>query len=371
MIGLLKASLTCSILLFLAVATSAVAQDTLSREDYTYSIGGSISKGFIIRHDKSIGHLAQSHPTGFSVFLKKHTFGKRDWEKVFHYPDIGLVFDYFDYHNPMLGQTFSTLGFLDYYLSRKQSSALTLQLGMGLCYATNPYNPETNNKNIAIGSSFTYALRAQLAYQRQILSLLDVMLAIRLSHYSNGAFKMPNKGINVPTIDLGLSYRLGKQQPVYQHFSKTPTYQEDIKFNFVLASGIKEIDPIGGDKFPFFTFSFFASKQVSLSNSFNLGFDGFYSLATKEERAIDRNLEGKNPDFKRIGLVGGHELILGKLSLLTQLGIYLYRPYKTDKAIYQRYGLKYDFGKHFFGIVSLKSHYGKADAVEWGIGITL
>src|SRR5690606_2333792 len=130
------------------------------------------------------------------------------------------------------------------------------------------------------------------------------------------------------------------------------------------ASGIKEIDPIGGKKYSFLTFSLLASRQTSLTNSFALGVDLFYSFATKEEIEIDRELNGEKPDFKRIGLVAGHELHLGRVSFITQLGAYIYRPYKSDKPVYQRYGFKYIFHDRLFGGVFLKTHYGKADAVE-------
>src|SRR5690606_7716317 len=80
--------------------------------NYTYSVGGSISKGFIVAHDPKMRHLALSHPEGFSIWVKKHTYGDRDWEKALKYPDIGLVLDYFDYKSDILGHSIATTGFL-------------------------------------------------------------------------------------------------------------------------------------------------------------------------------------------------------------------------------------------------------------------
>ncbi len=310
--------------------------------NYTYSVGGSISKGFIVAHDPKMRHLALSHPEGFSIWVKKHTYGDRDWEKALKYPDIGLVLDYFDYKSDILGHS----------------------------YSFSPYDKQDNNKNIAIGSPITYSLRAQLSYNQQIIERLKLMLALRLTHYSNGASALPNKGINIPTVDLGVSYSLNKLRPDYHIFSTMPKIDEDLKFNVFIGTGLKEVT-IDGKKFPFITVSFNSSKQVSLLNSFNLGVDYFHSWATKEEIAIDRDLESRDLDFKRVGLAGGHELLIGKLSFLTQLGVYIYRPYKSDKPIYQRYGLKYKLSEKLYGGVFLKSHYGKAEAVEWGIGIKL
>lgn len=367
---LFRTFLIFSIILPLTFSPS-VAQVIKSHNNYTYSIGGNIGKGFIIKHDNRMGHLAQSHPDGFSLFVKKHTFGHKDWEKALNYPDIGITFDYFDFNNPLLGKAFAATSFLDYYIIRKPYSSVNFQFGVGLSYTTNPYNPTTNNKNIALGSAFAYALRAQLSYNQRILEQLQLILALRISHYSNGAFKMPNKGVNVPTADIGLSYTLNKGNIDYQHFTTHPTVDKSIKYNIFFATGLKEIDRIKNKKFPFLTFSIYASKQTSLVSSFNLGVDGFYSMATKEEIRTDRELEEKEQDFKRIGIAGGHELHAGKLSLLTQIGVYVYRPYKADQPIYQRYGLKYTFSDQIFGGIFLKTHYGKAEAVEWGVGIKI
>ncbi len=349
----------------------ASAQDVLSDRKYSYKAGGYTSRGFIIMHDEQMGHLSQSHTDGFSLFVKKQTYGNRYWEQLFRYPDLAVVFNYVDYNNPILGETFSALGTIDCYIVRNPGNALTFQFGFGVGYNTHPYDGETNNKNIALGSRITYAALARINHTLQLLPGLDLETGIKLSHFSNGAFKMPNKGINVVTADIGLSYDFNKPKLVYQKAPELPAVDRRMRYDVVLASGIKEIDPVGGRKYSFLTLSLLASKQTSQTNQFALGVDFFYSLATKEEIKIDRDLNGAVPDFKRVGIVGGHELLMGRLSFIAQVGAYVYRPYKSDKPIYQRYGFKYGFAERVSGGVFLKTHYGKADAVEWAIGFKI
>ena len=358
------------IFLLLVAIGNTHGQTITPTNNYTYSIGGNISKGFITAHDTKMRHLAVSHPEGFSLWVKKHTYGYSDWEKALKYPNIGIVFDYFDYKSDILGHSIASTAFFDYYLTRAPKSSFNFQFGVGLSYSFSPYDKKNNNKNIAVGSPITYSLRAQLSYNREIVERLKLMVALRLSHYSNGAFSLPNKGINIPTADLGVFYALNKIKPDYQIFSTIPKIDDDLKFNIFIGTGLKEVT-IDGKKFPLITASFYTSMQTSLFNSFNLGVDYFHSWATKEEIAIDRDLESRDLDFRRVGLVGGHELLIGRLSFLTQLGVYVYRPYKSDKPIYQRYGLKYEVSEKLFCGVFLKSHYGKAEAVEWGVGIKI
>jgi hypothetical protein len=76
-------------------------------------------------------------------------------------------------------------------------------------------------------------------------------------------------------------------------------------------------------------------------------------------------------DFKRAGMFLGYELYISKLSVLAQLGYYVYYPFDFEGQVYNRIGLKYYFGKKLFGAVTLKSHGAKAEAVEFGLGIRL
>ncbi len=38
-------------------------------------------------------------------------------------------------------------------------------------------------------------------------------MGLGFMHFSNGATKTPNYGINIPTANMGIAYRLGKPTP--------------------------------------------------------------------------------------------------------------------------------------------------------------
>jgi 4-amino-4-deoxy-L-arabinose transferase-like glycosyltransferase len=78
-----------------------------------------------------------------------------------------------------------------------------------------------------------------------------------------------------------------------------------------------------------------------------------------------------NVDYKRIGLFVGHELFINKLSIETQIGYYVYKPFNYEIDIYQRVGAKYYIYKNIFTGVSLKTHGGRAEAIEATLGIRL
>jgi len=83
---------------------------------------------------------------------------------------------------------------------------------------------------------------------------------------------------------------------------------------------------------------------------------------------MDVNLDD---DYKRVGVFLGHELFINRMSVITQLGYYVYYPFDFEGKVYNRVGLKRYFGEKVFGAITLKSHGAVAEAVEFGIGIRL
>jgi hypothetical protein len=73
-------------------------------------------------------------------------------------------------------------------------------------------------------------------------------------------------------------------------------------------------------------------------------------------------------DHKRAGVFIGHELHLGKTSVLTQLGYYFYQPIPFESKFYNRMGLQRKLTDEVFVSVSLKSHGAKAEGVSLGVG---
>ncbi|UOQ73864.1 hypothetical protein [Hymenobacter cellulosilyticus] len=75
--------------------------------------------------------------------------------------------------------------------------------------------------------------------------------------------------------------------------------------------------------------------------------------------------------MKKAGVFFGHELLFGRLAVVSHLGFYVYNPYKSNKFYYERIGLKYQFTRQLWGAADLKVHRGSADVVELKLGVKL
>ena len=254
---------------------------------------------------------------------------------------------------------------------------LQFRVGQGIAYNTNPYDRETNFRNSAYGSTFLSSTMAMLNYHKEnLVGGLGAKAGISLIHYSNANFKAPNTSTNTFAFNFGVVYDLNQNEnPEYKSHEKQKIV-EPIRFNAVLRSGLNEGDVVGSGQFGFLILSAYADKRLGGKSAIQGGTDVFFSYFLKElirfqSNSFPENNVDPDTDFKRVGLFLGHELFVNKLSLITQLGYYVYYPFDFEGRVYNRIGLKRYFSKKVFGSITLKSHAAAAEAVEFGIGVRL
>jgi hypothetical protein len=91
------------------------------------------------------------------------------------------------------------------------------------------------------------------------------------------------------------------------------------------------------------------------------------SLPEKLKRAWDLDSTTPYAAF-RCGPYGSAGMRMGPWSAHLQVGLYLYNRVKSDGDVFNRLSLRHQRPKGVFYCINLKSHYGKADYIEWGIG---
>ncbi len=239
---------------------------------------------------------------------------------------------------------------------------------------TRPFDIDTNPRNNAYGTRLTSFTYLGLNYRRENLWRgLGVHAGATIIHYSNANVRAPNNSTNTFFLNVGINYMLNAdEQPDYQNWGKRP-YKEPIHFNLMGRLGWNESDFRGSRQFPFYHFSFYADKRINIKSSLHAGTELFISEFLKEYRDFlansfpEEGLDG-NENYQRVGLFVGHELHLGRTSLLTQIGYYVYWPIPFENRIYNRIGLQRRITDQLFASVSVLSHGAKAEGVSLGLG---
>lgn len=332
--------------------------------------------GSILPHSEKIRHLITDHPEGLFVAVNQKTFGEKEWESRFNYPDYGISFQYQNNKNRSLGDMYGLFLHYNFYFLKRN---FMLRIGQGVAYNTHPYDKEENYRNVAYSTHFMPATYFMLNYKKEnIFNGFGLQAGAFLIHHSNGTMKSPNTSTNTAGVNLGVHYTFDSEK-VHEYIpgvNRDSAFSEPVKFNLAFRSGVQESRVIGTGQYPFYFISAYADKRITRSSAFQAGVDLFispmyeneikYMSVAFPELEIDPDL---NPI--RIGLFAGYELFINKLSFEGQLGVYLLDEYQANTALYQRLGLKYYFYKNLFAGTSLKTHFSKAEAMEFSLGIRL
>jgi len=347
------------------------ASERFSPGDSTkYIVETKVHYGFVITHHKNMAHLTTGHFPAFELNIGKQTHGENDWNALYKYPVIGVSLWYADLANPeILGSAFAAYPSLNFHLAQSNSVALNYRFGIGLGYLTKKFDRLDNYKNIAIGSHLNVAINMLYELKWKVSHHCFLSGSIGITHFSNGAFKAPNLGINISTVSLGAAYIFKDNSVIIRpkeiSFDKDKKKLEIVTF---LSGGMKEIYPAYGDKYGAFSLSTSFQKPLSLKRKICAGIDLFWVFSNI------RSLKRKGIEVEhsweviRPGIFIGHELEFGKLSFGTQVGYYLYAKDKSDGNIYCRFPLRYQISNKLFANLALKTHFAKADFIEWGIG---
>ncbi len=334
-------------------------------------LGAYAQGAFILAHNQGIRHLVDSHPTGLELNAQRQTTGAAPWHGWYKFPKIGLALVYYDFHNPVLGRVFAASPYISKTFARGPKHDFSFRLGAGLAYLTNPYDPQTNHKNTIASAALNATLQARFEYDHALSEHLGLLVGLGLNHYSNGATSKPNFGANLPTLLLGLNYYQQRPAPHANDYAPAPA---DVGHNFgYVATSLGYKQRSDGDRRKYLVNSLTVAvgRRVNRKSNLLLGAEGFYDRSLQATLADTLRSGTSGPSVGKAGVFAGHELLFGRLAFVTHLGFYVYDPYKSSTAYYERLGLDYHFTDHLFGAIDLKLHRAVADVIEFKVGAKL
>lgn len=356
---------------FILFSVGLLAQN---KEAKLYTVDANYFYGSILPHNNNILHLIKGHPEGMILSFNRKTFGTKKWESWYNYPDYGLSFQHQNNKNKVLGDLYGLYVHFNFYFFKR---SLQLRVGQGIAYNTNPYDRETNYRNLAYGARYMPSTYFLLNYHRpDIWKGFGVQTGVNFVHHSNANLRSPNTSTNTMAFNFGVNYTSNAEKlPQYQ-FHEKEKFSEPIRYNFVFRSGVNESDIINSGQYPFYVASIYADKRINQKSAFQLGGDVFWMKYMKEyiyyqHVAYPEMNYSETTDYRRIGIFVGHELFINKLAIDTQIGCYVYDPAKKFGVVYQRLGAKYYITKNVSAGLSLKTHMASAEALEFGLGLRL
>ena len=223
-----RVHIVLSILALFLFRSAVKAQDYrwLSNNNLMVEVRGHY--GFFYHHHFEMEKF-NAHFPAFEASLYQRSFGKKEWQILYNYPYIGGTF----YHSNLggfdeLGSVYALYPFISYPILHGETAQFSFKFGAGLAYLTNCFEHLENPYNFSIGSYFNAAVNLSFEYRQEITSRLMSVASIGLTHFSNGATKSPNYGLNTFSGAWGLAYHL-RAPRADAIFAKRPEYY---KFEF-------------------------------------------------------------------------------------------------------------------------------------------
>ena len=348
-----------SILLF-----SLLLFDVSGQKNYDVWIEGRGKIGFLAAHRSIMGHLPREHAYAAEISYMLQSKGKKLWQQAYRNPLIGITAYVGTVGNrEVLGNYLGLYAFSRFPFVKRERYTLSGKVGCGLGYGTKHYDAESNILNVAIGTPVNAMIVLALE-NRFIFGNHSISAAIDMTHFSNGAFKVPNLGLNLPHLSLGYAHQVKKST-----FKSDSVYTHKKYWEFG-ATGIlslKEVFPTEGRKYPVFGLSLQGRRFFRPKTGMEISFDIISKQAIKEYHA---DVEKTQAEMIQLGIFAGYLLPLDKFHMIIGMGYYVRDKYQPEDAFYHRTGMRYVFDNGLNINLVLKSHWARADYVEYGIGYT-
>ncbi|MEN8225548.1 MAG: acyloxyacyl hydrolase [Bacteroidota bacterium] len=334
--------------------------------------------GFLIPHRQEM-EIFNAHFPSFEISISRKTDGRQRWEYRYAYPIIGVAYWYSNLGtSPHLGDAHALFPYINFPISPNKLTRLYFRGGVGLGYLTKHFDRLENYKNIAIGSRLNAAVSMSIELRTKIMNRIYFTGSIGLTHFSNGSMKTPNFGINIPTVNAGVVYKLSKENP-YKRSKLQPElypYEFDGKkffqIQFGTGLGYKNMEAEAGGKYGVFALYANVLKQVSFKSRIGVGFDLSYDGTDKHliETGTGETPEGFLPVVKTGGNLAW-EMMMSRVSLVLNVGGYFSGAYKREGGIYEKISIWYYINPKLFTSITLKAHYARADYITLGMGYNI
>jgi len=335
-------------LLIFSVQT-ALSQHLNNRNEWA----GGFGFGGILAQNSLVRHLAQSHPFQLNLeFLQSRQFENHNLPNRH-----GIALHYLDYRSDRLGRSLAALVFTETAISR----FISFRIGSGIAWNSRPFQVPVNPANNMLGSAFSGAMQGRIMLNRDVKNL-RLKLGIGLTHFSNGAFSLPNMGINNFYLYSSIGWMRASSRPAGpENFSQ----QQGWIFGISGSASLTERYPLTGKKYPVWQLQLRAGYRNQKKSTFTAGLDLMYNSALASRI---REFPEDGSSVFMTGIPIGHcWQVLPYWSILTEAGFYLVRNNRLYPAIYQRYGFRHHFKNGLAAGLLLKTHAARAECMEFNL----
>lgn len=351
-------NILCAIVLFLSFVGHSQEQAWLDLR---------AKGGFLLAHRSIMGHLATEHAFAGELSYIKRGGGERAWHEAYNRPTYGFTGFFGSTGNrKLMGHYLGAYSFMSIPIVRFKSYTFSGKFGCGIGYGTKVYDADDSIQILSMAVSTHFNAMVVMGVESRFeFGNHSASIGLDMTHFSNGATKVPNLGLNLPYVSLGYGYKL-KEKPVdslFAHKMFEPSWQ----FGAVGIFSVKEVFPTNGKKYPVYGFNVMARRFFKRNVGMELSFDFISKQAILGYQTYVPKTQG---EIIQLGIFAGYLMPLDRLHVVVGMGYYIKDKFQPEDFMYHRVGMRYVFDNGININLVLKSHWARADYVEYGIGYT-
>ena len=292
---------------------------------------------------------------------------------MLNYPAWGLATGYTYFGNKnILGEEYFIVPKVEFRLVGNKDLQLWLKAGVGIAWLTKHYDALENSTNNVIASSINNSSSLGLKINIKANSKLSFVIGSSFTHSSTGDVRMPNLGINIPTLDFGFHYSFTKNEKgPFIRDSLTSQKRKSVVLTLRTGIGMYEIFVPDGPIYPIIINETGLGKYVGGWNKFSIGVESFYSSANYH--FVQEQKIGTNYKKQSIAIAPfiQDEMEWGPVSFTMLIAYQLKQTQLSGTDMYQKLGVNHtivSFGENNQHKISLgiflTTHWANADYVS-------
>ncbi|GAB3897920.1 hypothetical protein GCM10028803_16670 [Larkinella knui] len=328
----------CFLIHFSKVASGQITADTLkSQRQFGLTWQQGISKS------SQVVPASRQPPIGIELTYSQVSRGRQAWENCHCFAQVGGYINYITFRNPVpLGRTAGAGLFFEPLINYRRRLYFSVRVLAGLTYLTRVYDPLTNPTNDHFSMPVSALIAASFLSHYRLTRLWNLTLGATYNHISNAGTRLPNQGMNIPTIALGAQYQLHPAFfPDTRLWKPAPLSRRWMSRALLMASVrvLPKTDKKPEMTLPVFGLNVTGGYRMTRNHALSAGFELVDDRYFKEQ--VITWTKGRVTDARQATLLAGYEFWQGRFIFAAHHGWNIVRPQWYKPTTYQRYNLLY------------------------------
>lgn len=369
------------LIIFWVPALSTIAQNKptkVKQRNYSflsvnYHQGSVLATNDFVKGDNLTGKPVENYQ---SVALKFgfQNPGYSDWQKIYRAPYYGLGIYIADFGNEVeMGNPKAAFGYFGIPVKRFTKLKIYTEMQLGVAWGWKHYDSIINPSNVAVGSGLTLYLDISLQASYPITKNLDLGLGVGFTHFSNGGFERPNRGLNLFAPSLELKYHINGRPDTRKIERASKNLERSNDLYLMLGYGNHQIVEHELDTNYYAVAGLGVYYTIQHSNAYRSGLGVDFNFGWGITALHDGSPGPTGIDNLTIGFIYTPELIIDRFSIVGGIGIYAkHHQYGNFNQLYQRAGIKYDITENISAGMNVRAvNFMLAEFLEFNVGYTI